>query len=111
MNDPAEESTGSAVPLPKKGTAPAVPPPNMWKSPFESPELEASEDLVGEGPKLKKLILRPMSIDLKLFIKSNVAANESFYPQIFQETKNELAGSRYIKIAQENIWSPLRTTW
>ena len=78
-NDPAEESTGSAVPLPKKDGAPAAPPPNMLKSPFESPELEASEDLVGEGAKLKKLILRPMSIDLKLFIQSNFAANETFY--------------------------------
>ena len=68
--DPAEESTGSTIPLPKNDGAPAAPPPNMLKSPFASPELEASEDLVGEGPKLKKLILRPMLMDLKLFMKN-----------------------------------------
>jgi len=60
--DPVEESTGSTIPPPKKDPAPVAPPPNMLKSPSPSPILEASEDLVGEGPKLKKLILRPMSI-------------------------------------------------
>ena len=71
--DPVEESTGSTIPPPKKDPAPVAPPPNTLKSPFPSPALEASEDLVGEGPKLKKLILITMSsANLKLFNKLNL---------------------------------------
>ena len=70
--DPVEESIGSTIPPPKKDPATVAPPPNTLKSPFPSPALEASEDLVGEGPKLKKPILRTMSsANLKLFNKLN----------------------------------------